>query len=264
MQVDLVLPAENTELLKLADQIKQSDLYTVTTYIKQAPETNRGDILVFISDNLIQLSQLEYPAIFGVYIDKSLYRNNQKPNFTAVYSQQAFIRQLKLIQILSNNKPTIVGFPFFNSEYRDRVKKIEAKFPTLDIRYEAVTDEDQNRKINALIQEVDYLLSSAEVEIYNQKTIRSLLLSSYRHRTKVIGPNISFVKAGALATVSSNSQQYAATVVQILEKYLQDKVLPEATYPSEYSIKINKNVAFSLGVGELDEQEILEEMGSEK
>lgn len=79
--------------------------------------------------------------------------------------------------------------------------------------------------LNSSLSESDVLLALPDPSVYNARTIKSILLTTYRHRTPVIGFSESFVRAGALAAVSSSSEQLGKQIAELIKKYSEDKLL---------------------------------------
>lgn len=264
LQVDIVLPAENPALIQLAEKIGQHPDIKVSSFIgKPPPSSERGEALVFVSDKLMALAELEYPAIFGLYIDEQKFLENPQPNFTAVFSKQPVHRQLQLISAIAQGKAVTVGFAYQRDALREALQKKQYGFPHLEIRYRKTTSENREREINKLIQENQFLLSSGEEELYNASSIRSILLASYRHKTRVIGPSEAFVKAGALATTASQQQHYVSAIQAMLMFYAEQRRLPKAGYPEQFTVIINHNVAHSLELYLDEEQTLLKTMSGD-
>jgi hypothetical protein len=248
--VDLVLPTKNAELDTLSQKITDNPYFIVHTYTNKLPEEQyKGNILVVVSDKLLPLlTEKEYNAKFAFYVNSNEYLKFETDETTALFSDQPLSRQLSLIKAITENKDIQVGIAYKNEKYKSEIDGIMENYPSMTITSEKIDDLNVIRSINKTIQNNDVLLSTSENDIYNSKTVRSILLSSYRHQTLVIGPTEGFVTAGALGTVFSTTDQYTQDIVSMLKNYLDTNILPKPQYPSMFNVKINYSVAESLGL----------------
>jgi ABC-type uncharacterized transport system substrate-binding protein len=85
----------------------------------------------------------------------------------------------------------------------------------LPLGLEVVTERWDNthdsRPLQALLKNSDVLLGLDDPDLYNPKTAKNLLLSSYARQLALIGPNAGFVKAGSLASTYSDQSDWLAT-----------------------------------------------------
>jgi putative ABC transport system substrate-binding protein len=86
----------------------------------------------------------------------------------------------------------------------------------------STTDKDDNitDKIKHALHHSDVLLALPDSNIYNSKTVKNILLTSYRYRKPVIGFSKNFVDAGALAAIYSDTEMIAMTASKLIEQYL--------------------------------------------
>ncbi|PCH85123.1 MAG: ABC transporter substrate-binding protein [Piscirickettsiaceae bacterium] len=104
--------------------------------------------------------------------------------------------------------------------------------------------------LNDVAKSSDIILAVADTSIYNASTLPQILLTSYRHRTPVIGFSKSFIKAGAVSGVLSNLQQLAKQLAEnILEHHNKRQILSKGIiYPKYFSVMSNRRVASSLNL----------------
>jgi hypothetical protein len=249
-RIDIVLPENNKSLENIIKKISANNNYTVRKFLKELPPVNdQGDILLLISDNLLPLlNDSQYKANFALYVNSKKFNAMNIINSSAVYSDQPLNRQLILISALFKSRKINVGIPYKNNEYNIELGKIIKNYPNLIFNIESVDGKNILRETNKIMQNNDVILATSESDIYNSQNIRSLLLSSYRHQTVFIGPSESFVKAGALASVMSNPDQYSLEIITMLSEYIKSGVMPKSRFPDQYTVIINNNVAKSLGL----------------
>jgi hypothetical protein len=258
--VDLILPTETSELEYISKKLSKNNAFNVTTYINALPkEENRGDLLIIVSDKLLPLMNTDsYPAKFALYVNSLNFKSKNLKASAALFSDQPIQRQLLLLSHIFDKK-IIVGIPYYNDFYKSVLTKEADNFNDLEFLI-VKTEINDIRTVSKVIQNSDVLLATPEKKIYNSQTIRSILLSSYRHQTAVIGPNEGFVTAGALASVASSSDQYIDELIIMIEDYIETKKLPESRYPKNFIIKINTHVAESLGISISSEDQLLKIM----
>ena len=115
--------------------------------------------------------------------------------------------------------------------------------------------------LNTSLLNSDTLLALPDPEVYNTRTIKSILLTTYRHRIPVIGFSKSFVHAGALAAIHTSTQQLGKEISEIILKlHNKEKINKHYLYPEHFDITINKDVAKSLGIITPDRKVLIEKL----
>ncbi|GAA4092874.1 ABC transporter substrate binding protein [Zhongshania borealis] len=246
--VDLILPAENSELEYISTKLSESPYFIVNSYINSIPDTDhRGEILLIISDKLLPLLENEtYSAKFALYVNSINYQKYNYNKSAAIYSDQPLHRQLSLLTKIISHKIT-VGIPYESDDYKKQIELEINNFKEIDFLI-VKTETNKLRSINKIIQKSDVILATSESSIYNSQNIRSILLSSYRHQKPIIGPTEGFVKAGSLASAATDSDQYITEIISMIKNYSESGLIPESRHPNSFSMKFNLNVAESLGI----------------
>ena len=246
--VDLILPAENSELEYISTKLSESPYFIVNSYINSIPDTDhRGEILLIISDKLLPLLENEtYSAKFALYVNSINYQKDNYTKSAAIYSDQPLHRQLSLLTKIISHKIT-VGIPYESDDYKKQIESEINNFEEIDFLI-VKTEANKLRSINKIIQKSDVILATSESSIYNSQNIRSILLSSYRHQKPIIGPTEGFVKAGSLASAATDSDQYITEIISMIKNYSESGLIPESRHPNSFSVKFNLNVAESLGI----------------
>jgi ABC-type uncharacterized transport system substrate-binding protein len=179
---------------------------------------------------------------------------NTKPGrhqFSAIYLDQPLSRQLALIRgVLPEARSVgVMAGPATARELR-RLKSA-ADRAGLRLAQEVVaSDSDLFPALQRLLPETDVLLALPDPIVINRGSIQSLLLTTYRHRVPVAGYSASQVDAGVLAAVYSTPAQIAQQAAQIVRDLLRNGsgALKGPVYPKYFSLKVNRNVAHSLGL----------------
>lgn len=159
-------------------------------------------------------------------------------------------RQLQLIKLISSSFKNIGVIVTKRSQAHLASLRQHAKKNQQTI-LEFISDAENIRyQIDDISRTSDIILAIADTDIYNASSVSQILLTSYRHRTPIIGFSNGFIKAGALAgSVSSLGQ-----LVQHLSEEIQANdglnTPPDENifYPKYFSVLHNKNVAKSLNI----------------
>jgi hypothetical protein len=111
-------------------------------------------------------------------------------------------------------------------------------------------DPGDSRPLQRLLGSSDVLLGLDDPDLYNSKTAKNLLLSSYGRQTALIGPNAGFVRAGALASTYSDQDDWLAVLDHLLDQ--PPARWPRSLYPARYGVSGNQQVARALGLEPID------------
>lgn len=113
---------------------------------------------------------------------------------------------------------------------------------------------NDSRPLLSLFKNSDVLLGLDDPQLYNPKTVKNLLLSSYARQLPLIGPNAGFVRAGSLASTYSDQADW----LDVLDRLLDHPPAgwPRALYPEHFKVVGNPQVARSLGIEQVDESAV--------
>ncbi len=174
---------------------------------------------------------------------------------TAIYIEQPYSRQVAFIRHLLPGKKR-AGI-LLSSEGRSELNAIRQAFlnngMSLD-KEDTETDESLLPAVTSLFDRADFLLATPDAKVYKRDQVKTLLLTSYRHKKPVIAFSSAFVKAGAVAAIFSTPKQIARQTARMVMDNGANLEAPE--YPDQFSIAINRNVAEALHLQFADETEI--------
>lgn len=220
---------------------------------------NNSDLLLTIGQRamLAASKQSNSPPILATLVPKQSFQQSYlalkstNSKVSAIYIDSPPERQIFLAKILLGQAKTI-GILLSEKTFPDKSHIISTLNNVgLSPRIEDVSPNDNIiRKLSRVINNSDALLALPDPIIFNRNTARNILLTTYRQRIPVIGFSANYVKAGALAAVFSTPEQIARqtgeTIISILTN---PTAFPYGgTYPENFSISINQNVARSLGL----------------
>lgn len=172
------------------------------------------------------------------------------PYLSLLWSDPPLDRQLLLTRYLLPEARRVGVLYAQHSQFLIEDLRRAAKPMGLEIIAEAWTDLRDSRPLQTLLQNSDVLLGIDDPQLYNSKTAKNLLLSSYGQQRALIGPNAGFVRAGALASTLSNQEDWLAVVDQLLDQ--PPGRWPRALYPDHFRVASNQQVARSLGIEAID------------
>lgn len=176
------------------------------------------------------------------------------PRLSLLWSDPPPGRQLRLARILL---PQVKRIGVLYDNHSEFLLK-ELRQAALPLGLEVVTERWDNthdsRPLQALLKNSDVLLGLDDPDLYNPKTAKNLLLSSYARQLALIGPNAGFVKAGSLASTYSDQSDWLATLDNLLDQ--PPASWPRSHYPSRFKVSSNAQVARSLGIEQINEASV--------
>lgn len=113
---------------------------------------------------------------------------------------------------------------------------------------------NDSRPLQNLLGQSDVLLGLDDPDLYNPKTVKNLLLSSYARQRALIGPSAAFVKAGSLASTYSDQQDWLAILDELLDRPA--TTWPRTLYPDRFKVLGNRQVSRSLGIEPIDAESV--------
>lgn len=181
---------------------------------------------------------------------------------SAIYAEPPLTRQLALIRLLLG-EDVPVGVLL-----QDRAFWPLSGLAGLDLAAAGVTpyylsDYDSlNHALLALLRENRALLGVYDLQLYNAANIKTILISAYRRNIPLIGPGSAYLRAGALATTYSGNAEVARRLLEILTAGLQDGVWPAADYNPYFRVGFNPQVARSLNLPVIGNDELEQQLQS--
>lgn len=184
-------------------------------------------------------------------------RQQDSRRFSAVFMDQSWTRQLRLIRISLAHR-TRVGI-LLGKESTEYIPAIQsaAKEVELSLHIETVTDDAELlNALRKLLANSDAILAVPDAHIYNRNNLPSILLTSYRQQIPLFGFSPSYVKAGALAAVYSQPAQISQQVAELIASLSGTVSLPPPQFPRYFSVNTNPQVARSLSLNIEPEAEL--------
>ncbi|VVP57341.1 hypothetical protein PS850_05859 [Pseudomonas fluorescens] len=182
------------------------------------------------------------------------------PHLSLLWSDPPLARQLRLTGILLPRARRIGVL--YDSHSAFLLKELrQAALPLgLEIVTERWNDTRDSRPLQSLLNNSDALLGLDDPDVFNPKTAKNLVLSSYARQLALIGPNAGFVKAGSLASTYSDQSDWLAILDTLLDQPPAN--WPRTHYPQRFQVLSNPQVARSLGIEQIDEASVATQLAA--
>ena len=180
--------------------------------------------------------------------------STQHPRITLLWSDPPLERQLRLINNILPQAQRIGVLYSADSEFLLPELRQQATLLGLEIVPQRWDNINDSRPLQSLFRNSDVLLGLDDPQLYNPKTAKNLLLSSYAQQLPLVGPNAGFVRAGSLASTYSDQADWLSVLDHLLEQ--SPATWPRALYPRHFKVVGNPQVARSLGIEQVDDASV--------
>lgn len=177
--------------------------------------------------------------------------NTHPAKISLLWSDPPLERQLRLIAHILPQAQRVGVLYDAGSEFLLRELIQSAKPIGLQIVPQLWDNTSDSRPLQNLFKNSDVLLGLDDPNLYNPKTVKNLLLSSYAQQLPLVGPNAGFVRAGSLASTYSDQADWLAVLGHLLDQPPAN--WPHTLYPQHFKVVGNPQVARSLGIEQVDE-----------
>ena len=177
--------------------------------------------------------------------------NSHPAKISLLWSDPPLERQLRLIANILPQARRVGVLYGVDSEFLLRELIQFAKPMGLEIMPQPWDNTSDSRPLQTLFKNSDVLLGLDDPQLYNPKTVKNLLLSSYAQQLPLVGPNAGFVRAGSLASTYSDQSAWHAVLDRLLDQ--PPASWPSTLYPQYFKVVGNPQVARSLGIEQVDE-----------
>lgn len=190
---------------------------------------------------------------------------------SAVFPDQPLRRQIEFVRLLMPEKKrmgVLIGQHSF--QYVKPLRRLATtqglSLTIGDAREDRIPD-----AIKDMLADSDFVLALHDSSLLTPNLAKWLLYMAYQRRIPVIGYSKTYVKAGALAALSTSDDQIARQVSVMLKHagltsqgIGADITLPKPEYPNEFSIELNANVAYSFALWGIDTDLIADQLRRSK
>ncbi len=113
--------------------------------------------------------------------------------------------------------------------------------------------------LQALLPEVDGLLAVPDPLVFNSQTATNILAATYRRRIPLIGFSPAYARAGALVSLYSSPDQIGVRGGEVLRQAFSSRILPPPQWPRDFVVRVNQDVARSLGLS-IEEAQLAQQL----
>ncbi len=192
--------------------------------------------------------------------------HNNKNKQTALILNQPLKRQFSFIKHLLGTNISIGSLlgPY-SSTFKNEILQ-SAKQSGFKINVVTTMHEDQLiSSLSKLIENNDMILAIPDPVIFNRKSIRGILLLTYRNNTPIIGFSKSYVNAGALAAIYSEPEQISRQASEIIDYYFKHNRYEKSFFqPKYFSVITNNKVAKALDITLKSERDLIEAINKDE
>ena len=177
------------------------------------------------------------------------YRDRPGADSSAVYNDLPLLQQALLGHLIlpQANRIALLARPGTEAGYDSLIEAL-AQF-SLELRVFPVDSNDTLiPTLSRALTYGDFLLAAPDEMIFNPRTIKHILLTTYRRNRIVIGPNRAFVGAGALASTYVPLHVVVTNVLEQIKAYRTTGSLLPPAYPGDFAVEVNAQVARSLNI----------------
>lgn len=234
------------------DQVRFQSIAELTR-----PDQLKPDVRLVLLDTVAldwRLGQHNGPPALAMRISRVQAEQRlgkSRPGYlTLLWSDPPMARQLRLARYLLPQAQRIGVLYGEHSRFLLDELRQAARPLGLEIVAEDWPDPRDSRPLQHLLGTSDVLLGLDDPQLYNSKTAKNLLLSSYSRQMALIGPNVGFVRAGALASTYSDQEDWLSVLDQLLDQ--PTARWPRSLYPARFGVSGNQQVARALGLEPID------------
>ncbi len=166
---------------------------------------------------------------------------------SAIFLEQPVERQLQLIKraLPSRHKLTVLlgsDSLALSDELSQQSKRQGMELRLINVDDDKVIDKLFGRE---LLSE-DTLLLISDPQVVNRRTVKPLVLGSYRHGIPLVGYSHALVKAGALMAVHSSLPVLERQLLEVIQDYVARGKLAAPRYAAGFEVSVNYQLARAL------------------
>lgn len=262
----------NIHLIYTHDSKLQSSIaQQITTYLKrhdgkaqvthtsptESNNTNHitPDLIVAIGLDSVKYSNANFINTDTLFIvsnpGKYQITKKSRQEKSLLYMTQSYCTQIRFIKEI-NRQWTTISYLYNDENLLDRksIDRCAEQKGMSTYKIHTTRDSSLSADIKNALTNSDLILALPNKTIFNSRSVKNILLTSYRNRKPVIGFSKNFVNAGALAAIHSDAEQIADSANKVIDEYYQQNNIfkQKVHYPETFSIAINKQVFRALNI----------------
>ena len=214
--------------------------------IRIAPSGDRADLIIALGDDAFAGSVRHGKPVLGVFVSRSLEQKLRRKgcHCAAIWAGVALNDQLAMLQLMmpvAVNVGVVIGSNSAWSEggVKDYRGRLGLKLFKVDSHAEL------GRVLREELDELDALVLPVDETLFGPDSAKLVLLTSYRLRRPVFGPEQSYVHAGSAASLfASGGDLVSETLIQI-SSFIERRRFRRSGFVHTPSVIVNEHVANS-------------------
>jgi putative ABC transport system substrate-binding protein len=255
----IIVTGDNSAFSKnvVDDLLKKYPLAQQSTLPNAKVLPSKKAIIIAVGPSALNavISQNIEGVVVSIHSSSQVYRSMlattpipMSMRITAIYAEQSPSVQLKLVELLYIKPSNVAVILSEKSAYLEVPLEQAAKQLGITLQIQRISPNNSIVRILSRLKEGTTILAVPDNAIYNDETIRSILLTSYRRDQTLIGFSEALVKAGALAATVSSVQDTNVQLYELISELESSEKLPEPSYPKYFEVIVNETVARSLNL----------------
>ena len=205
------------------------------------------------------------PLLLAVLIPRLAFERLADPSrlragqISAVFLDQPPVRQMELARLAI---PSLRALGvLLGGESRAAAAALEkaARERGFELLARQVVGDGLFPALQALLPEVDGLLAVPDPLVFNSQTATNILAATYRRRIPLIGFSPAYARAGALVSLYSSPDQIGVRGGEVLRQAFSSRILPPPQWPRDFVVRVNQDVARSLGLS-IEEAQLAQQL----
>ena len=206
------------------------------------------------------------PVIHSYLTEFQYHQHTHNKNHYVVLLEQPFSRYINFIKLLLPVEQVAIIKTDNNKINPKQIQQIEHSLKLKVNQHIFKTGDNPVNTVRNLLTDNDVLLTLPEPDVYNNRSLKGILLSSYRLNKPVISYSPAHVKSGALAAIYTSPVDIGRQLGRLVNQILKNKSLPtnKLIFASDFNIIVNQQVTQSLGLKLPDSKVILDKLRQNK
>jgi len=190
----------------------------------------------------------EFPSL-GIYFSRAQFPHDRF--ISGIYLEPPLARQVRLAQLIMGP-----GSSF------GALSEQSVPLPD-DVSLEVVAPQGESgftRALLGILSRHDAVVGVFGSPWYQADHIKALLITAYRHNRPLIGPSRAYLRAGALASTYSSTEDVARRLAELIVYYEAQGEWPEPDYNPYFQVAFNEQVGRSLNLPLPDAEQTAEQL----
>lgn len=214
--------------------------------ISPVAEPARAELVIAIGDQAFQRALKLDKPLLGVYVSRAVVTRAQRKRCQceAIWAGVALNDQLGMLEAmmpLARRVGVIVGpesawTAGMVQDYRGRLGLTLLPVSSVD---------ELGERLRGRLAEFDALLLPVDNQLFDSGAAKLVLLTSYRLRRPVFGPDQAYVRAGSVASLYASGEDLMAETLVHLQTFQSSKRLRRSGFVHAPTVAVNEHVANS-------------------